>query len=73
VCRLTVHEPPFQTINMPENQSCVSHNRFLYESVQPLPGLCDVFNRKKILYEFDCAPLSKVTCQQENTHAIIVY
>ena len=55
-----------------ENLNCSGTSLFLYKVDQPLPGLPDVLDRKKISYKFDYASLSKVTCKRESTHAIVV-
>jgi hypothetical protein len=45
-----------------KNLSRGSGNLFLHKLVQSLSGRLDVFDRKKILYPFDCVVLSKELC-----------
>ena len=46
---------------------------FLQESLERLPCRVDVLDREEILYPFDydCVALSKLSRQQEMTHAIV--
>ena len=57
-----------------ENLSCGSCGLSLHELIQPLLGLLDVLDSKKILNQFDCVALSNVTCPspRERTHGIVV-
>ena len=46
---------------------------FLQESLEPLPCRIDVLDPEEMLYPFDynCVALSKLSRQQEITHAIV--
>ena len=54
-----------ESVDTAEVLSCGSHNLFLYELVQPLPGFLDVLDPEKFLNKFDCVALSKVTRQRQ--------
>ena len=62
---LTSQKLSFESVDTSEDLSCGSRNLFLYESVQPLPGLLDVLDSEKVLSQFDCVAVSKVTRQRQ--------
>jgi hypothetical protein len=47
VCRPTLLDLLFEAVDTSENLSSGSRSLFLYQSVQPLPGLVDVLDSKK--------------------------
>ena len=62
---LTSQDLSFESVNTSEDLSCGSRNLFLYEPVQPLPGLIDVLDPEKVLHKFDCVALSNETRQRQ--------
>jgi len=61
------------TLDVLESLSSDSQILFLQESLEPLPCRVDVLDPEEMLYplDYDCVALSKLSRQQEMTHAIV--